>query len=340
LLRPDVLILDLEMPELDGLGVLDGLRRESLDLPVILFSSPTEHGARSTLEALACGASDCVMKPREQRDTAAALTSLSQQLLPRVAALARSWQKSDKGLDKTVQESEQQRPWETSHAAIEVVVVGLSTGGPSALEEILPQLPSDFPVPMLIVQHMPKMFTEALAQRLDRCCALRVEQAYDGAPLSCGTVWLAPGGSHMEVAPIKAINCDGDVSVSGGRVLLHQQGMLNYCRPSVDYLFHSAARMYGAGTLALVMTGMGADGLSGARAVYACGGVVLAQDRTSSAVWGMPGRVTEAGIASSTLPLSLIAQELTRRVGGCRKVPASVLTTQTQARREGVHGLL
>jgi two-component system, chemotaxis family, protein-glutamate methylesterase/glutaminase len=340
-LRPDVLVLDLEMPKLNGLDVLDSLRLESSELPVIMCSSYTEHGARSTLEALACGASDYVMKPGEQGDVAAALLSLSQRLLPRIAALAKDAGRRGDELGKAVPVREKQRSGEALHASIEVVVVGLSTGGPSALEHMLPQLPSDFPVPVLIVQHMPKMFTEALAHRLDRCCALHVEQAYDGAPLHPGMIWLAPGGSHMEVDPRKAMSGEGDrsVPVCGGRVRLHQQELLNYCRPSVDHLFHSAARMYGSGTLALVMTGMGADGLSGARAVHERGGVVLAQDRASSAVWGMPGRVAEAGIANSTLPLAMMAAEIKRRVGTGR-TSASAITTHSLARQEGIHGML
>jgi two-component system chemotaxis response regulator CheB len=281
------------------------------------------------------------MKTGEQGDLAAALLSLSQRLLPRIAALARNGGRRGDEFGKAVCASEQQRSGEAFHASIEVVVVGLSTGGPSALEHMLPQLPSDFPVPVLIVQHMPKMFTEALAHRLDKCCPLRVEQAYDGAPLHPGMIWLAPGGSHMEVDSRKAMSGEGDGSVPGcgGRVRLHQEEPLNYCRPSVDHLFHSAARMYGSGTLALVMTGMGADGLSGARAVHERGGVVLAQDRASSAVCGIPGRVAEAGIASSTLPLAMMAAEVKRRVGVGR-TPASALTTLSQSRQEGIHGLL
>jgi two-component system, chemotaxis family, protein-glutamate methylesterase/glutaminase len=340
-LRPDVLVLDLEMPKLNGLDVLDRLRLESSELPVIMCSSYTEHGARSTLEALACGASDYVTKPGEQGDLAAALLSLSQHLLPRIAALARDAGRRGDECGKAVPVREQQRSGEAFHASIEVVVVGLSTGGPSALEHMLPQLPSDFPVPVLIVQHMPKMFTEALAQRLDRCCALHVEQAYDGAPLYPGMVWLAPGGSHMEVAPRKAMPREGDrnAPVCGGRVRLHQEELLNYCRPSVDHLFHSAARMYGSGTLALVMTGMGADGLSGARAVHERGGVVLAQDRASSAVWGMPGRVVAAGIASSTLPLAMMAAGIKRRVGAGRPA-VSALTTLSLSTHEVIYGML
>src|ERR1017187_8836130 len=145
---------------------------------------------------------------------------------------------------------------------------------------------------------MPKLFTGELAERLDRCCALRVREAYDGAEVKPGTIWLAPGDAHMEGGPA------GNGSAAGGKgsvrravVLLHQQPSLNHCKPSVDYLFSSAARLYGAGTLALVMTGMGSDGLTGARRVHEAGGVVLTQDAATSAVWGMPGRVFQAGIS-------------------------------------------
>src|ERR1700678_1426297 len=191
---------------------------------------------------------------------------------------------------------------------------------------------------------MPKLFTGALAERLDKCCSLRVEQAYDNATIRPGTVWLAPGDAHMEVAPRRAMEADGDSGAEvSSRVRLHQQDPLNHCRPSVDYLFLSAARMYGAGTLALVMTGMGADGLNGARAVHERGGVVLAQDEATSAVWGMAGGVTEAGIASATLPLSAIATALRRRVDVGRAVKPELVregTVVAASRVEVMHGLL
>jgi two-component system chemotaxis response regulator CheB len=343
-----VLVLDLEMPKLNGLEVLDRLRVERAELPVIMCSSYTEHGARSTLEALARGASDYVTKPAEQKDFASAMMALSRQLLPRIAALAK---RSGRG-GNTSQGTSAERAQKAvagvaakSSAPIEVVVIGLSTGGPSALEQILPSLPRDFPVPVLIVQHMPKLFTGALAERLDRCCALRVEQAYEDAPVRPGTVWLAPGDAHMEVAPRRAMPGEMDryPGVRSGRVQLHQQAPRNHCRPAVDYLFFSAARMYGAAALALVMTGMGSDGLDGARAVHEGGGVVLAQDEASSAVWGMPGRVSEAGIAAATLPLSAIGAALRQRVnigrgtgaGAQQRVEAGLL-----ARRETSYGLL
>jgi two-component system, chemotaxis family, protein-glutamate methylesterase/glutaminase len=359
-LRPDVLVLDLEMPRLNGLEVLDRLRLENPELPVIMCSAYTEHGARSTLEALARGATDYVTKPSEQRNFDTAMQSLSQQLLPRIAALAKDVPGRDERADTGAPSGSSQSarsgeirsgeitPEETQAKTappIEVVVIGLSTGGPSALEQLLPKLPKDFPVPVLIVQHMPKLFTGALAERLDKCCLLRVEQAYDNATISPGTIWLAPGDAHMEIAPRRAMAAeDGRDSVAySSRVRLHQQVPLNHCMPSVDYLFFSAARMYGAATLALVMTGMGADGLNGARAVHEGGGAVLAQDKATSAVWGMPGRVSEAGIASATLPLWGIAGALKQRVNAGRPTrPKAMLssTSATSPRREMIHGLL
>jgi len=348
-LNPDVLVLDLEMPKLNGLEVLDRLFVEHPDLPVIMCSAHTEHGARSTLEALARGAADYVTKPSEQKDFSGAMLSLSRQLLPRIAALARRSSGEGKPQPEAVAgRLERARAGGAPpppSTRIEVVVIGLSTGGPSALEQLLPSLPRSFPVPVLIVQHMPKLFTGALAERLDRCCALRVEQAYENAALRPGTVWLAPGDSHLEVAPRATMPGDTEPrsTASAGRIRLHQQEPLNHCRPSVDYLFFSAARMYGPAALAVVMTGMGSDGLDGARAVHQGGGVVLAQDEASSAVWGMPGRVSEAGIATATLPLSAIGTVLQQRVNAGRQIDAigqPRMEAGAQARREISHGLL
>jgi two-component system chemotaxis response regulator CheB len=340
-LRPDVLVLDLEMPRLNGLDVLDRLRETHPGLPVIMCSSYTERGARSTLEALARGASDYVMKPSEQRDLATALQSLAQQLLPKIAALAKGRRQREDG----AAEAANARTGEAAKRGdshIEVVVIGLSTGGPSALEQMLPRLPANFPVPVLIVQHMPKLFTGALAERLDKCCALHVKEAFDSDAVLPGTIWLAPGDSHMEVAPRKmgfGVN-DGSATGRAVRVRLHQQEPLNHCRPSVDYLFHSAARLYGPSALALMMTGMGADGLGGARAVHEAGGTVLAQDEATSAVWGMPGRVAEAGIADAVLPLAAIAGELRQRTNAGRSMKAAEHAVPAILRREGMHGLL
>jgi len=348
-LMPDVLVLDLEMPRLNGLEVLRRLQVENPALPVIMCSAHTERGARSTLEALACGAADYVTKPAEQRDFASAMLSLSQQLLPRIAALAKGAIRKEKnavarsGSGSALKVLSSAVPTKTS-SPIEVVVIGLSTGGPSALEQLLPRLPADFPVPVLIVQHMPKLFTGALAERLDKSCALRVKEAYENAMIRPGTIWLAPGDAHMEVGPGNGLTDRHDGSLAGrsSRVRLHQREPLNHCRPAVDYLFFSAARMYGASALALVMTGMGADGLDGARAVHEGGGVVLAQDEASSAVWGMPGKVTEAGIASATLPLVEIASALKQRVNAGRLMKMDTAHRAASAmvpRREMTDGL-
>ncbi len=345
-LRPDVLVLDLEMPKLNGLEVLDRLRLENPKLPVIMCSAYTEHGARSTLEAPGRGASDYVTKPSEQRNFVAAMQSLSQQLLPRIAALAKD--ANGECASCTASSGNVQREGFSGApgkalSAIEIVVIGLSTGGPSALEQLLPQLPEGFHVPVLIVQHMPKLFTGALAERLDKCCALRVREAYDNAVIRPGTVWLAPGDAHMEVAPWRAMARNAGFEANGTRVRLHQQEPLNHCKPAVDYLFLSAARIYGAGTLALVMTGMGADGLKGARAVHDRGGTVLAQDEATSAVWGMPARVSEAGIASATLPLWGIASALKERVNAglaARQAARAYSSSPKSLMREMNHGLL
>jgi two-component system chemotaxis response regulator CheB len=330
-LSPDVLLLDLEMPRMDGLEVLAKLRVLAPSLPVIMCSAHTERGARSTLDALSLGAKDYVMKPGQQKDFASALDSLMEQLLPKIAALA-GWNPEPMRPRDLVRSAPPvgrrgESPAESGPPA-ELVVIGVSTGGPSALESMLPMLPRGFAAPIMIVQHMPRLFTGALAERLNRICRLPVEQARNGAAILPGSVWLAPGDAHMEV-----------VWAAGGRrggvVKLHQGPPLNSCKPSVDYLFRSAAATYGAGTLALVMTGMGADGLDGCRAVRSAGGTVLAQDEATSAVWGMPGRVAREGLAHALVPLPSLAAALIHRI---QERPAALSAARTS---EGVlHGVL
>ena len=239
--RPDVLLLDLEMPRMHGLGVLDRLREESPALPVIMCSAYTELGARLTVDALARGASDYVMKPSVQSDFTLALRVLSEQLLPKIVALAA-------GRRRRREDGLAARPLPVSAgragcgdllpARTEIIVIGVSTGGPLALETMLPMLPGDLPVPVLIVQHMPRLFTGALAARLDSRCALRVREAVEGAVPAAGTVWLAPGDQHMEL---------GRVSAEEVRLCLHSEQPVNYCRPSVDCLFKSRRRCMAEG---------------------------------------------------------------------------------------------
>ncbi len=209
-----------------------------------------------------------------------------------------------------------------------MVAIGVSTGGPAALERVLSGLDARFPVPVLVVQHMPRQFVGGLARRLDGVCALHVVEAADGEVLRGGQVWLAPGGSQMEAA----LDDRGHAVVR-----LHRAPSLNGCGPSVDCLFSSVARVYGAGTLAVVMTGMGADGVAGARAVHAAGGVVLAQDRATSAVWGMPGRVVTEGLAEAAVPLEAIAHEMSARVAVRRRGVSAARRTPVE---EVAHGML
>jgi two-component system chemotaxis response regulator CheB len=195
---------------------------------------------------------------------------------------------------------------------VEVVAVAASTGGPNALAEVFAALPADFPVPVVVVQHMPPMFTRLLAERLTARSGLRVEEARSGGVLAPGHAWVAPGDYHMIT-----IRDGGQV-----RVMLHQDPPENSCRPAADVLFRSAAKTFGPGVLGVVLTGMGADGLRGAEAVREAGGRVIAQDEATSVVWGMPGYVAKAGLADAVLPLPQIAPEIVRRVRAGRGATA------------------
>jgi two-component system, chemotaxis family, protein-glutamate methylesterase/glutaminase len=306
-LRPDVVLLDVEMPKMDGLATLRMLRARGCQMPVIMCSSLTQRGARVTIEALAGGASDYVTKPAGQVDREGALSTLAQDLLPKIHALTGA------GITKTLPAGREafptplQVPASLRAVAItpRVLVVGVSTGGPAALDVLLPALPECFPLPVLVVQHMPELFTGLMADRLDERCPLRVREATEGDVVRPGVIWLARGDWHMEIRA---------VSSAGSFPTLHlAQGALeNHCRPSVDVLFRSAAAVYGSGVLAVVLTGMGSDGLAGSRIVRSRGGAVLVQDQASSAVWGMPAAIAHAGIAHRVLPLDAIAPEILR----------------------------
>ena len=223
-LKPDVLLLDLEMPKLDGLGVLKVLSERESKLPVIMCCTHTERSARATLDVLALGAVDYVMKPGREVDPLAAMNLWTRQLLPRIAAMGR--RNEEPRLDSRVAHSSSVE----AGSRPEVVVIAVSTGGPAALEVMLPMLPADFAAPVLIVQHMPRLFTGALAERLTRRCKLPVREARGGEAIAAGTVWLAPGDQHMEI-----------VAAAMGRantIRLHQGPPMNSCMPSADYLFH------------------------------------------------------------------------------------------------------
>ncbi len=318
-LRPDVVLMDLHMPGVGGMEAIVRLRREWPRLPIIVCSSATEDGAAETIEALGHGASDYVTKPTGQLDAEAAMVFLWTQLAPRIIALASRL--SNRGNSSVSKVRRAVKRWQQ----IDVIGIGVSTGGPAALERLLPELPEEFPVPVLVVQHMPKLFTSALAARLDRCCALRVKQATAGAALDPGTIWIAPGDSHMEVK----------MGAHGAPyIVLHQGEPLHYCRPAVDVLFRSLAHTFRTGALGLVLTGMGADGLEGSRAIGAAGGLVLAQDEATSAVWGMPGRVVAAALTDAVLPIGKLGEALIALAATTGLHAAA--TSQTQATRQEV----
>jgi two-component system, chemotaxis family, protein-glutamate methylesterase/glutaminase len=309
-LSPDVITLDLEMPEMDGLQTLIELRRTYPTLPVIMLSSYTKRGARQTLEALARGATDYVPKPDASQSATATVEYLKRELLPRVRVLG-----GLEGVPAVPSSSPSRRTEEAARPLtlaplprgprrVDVVVIGVSTGGPNALAATLSTLPADFPVPVLIVQHMPALFTGMLAERLRSVCKLDVQEATSGTTVEPGRILIAPGEFHMVVQRVS----------SAVSVMLHQAPPENSCRPSVDVLFRSVPAVWGANVLAAVLTGMGKDGLAGCREIAAAGGQIVVQDRATSIVWGMPGFVADAGLASAVLPLDDVGPEILRRV--------------------------
>jgi two-component system, chemotaxis family, protein-glutamate methylesterase/glutaminase len=305
-LRPHLVILDVEMPDLDGLQTLAKIRQIDAKLPVIMFSSLTTIGAAATLDALTLGASDYVTKPSQMGNVAAITEYLQTALISKIKALCQTAAQKRSPLLRSLSSfsSPIQRLQATQLAkiAVDIVAIGVSTGGPNALSTLLSQVPAHFPVPILIVQHMPPMFTQLLATRLTSQCQLPVREARTGETVRPGTIWLAPGDYHLSVVQV------GDTV----QLQLNQESPHNFCRPSVDVLFNSVAQVYGDRSLGVILTGMGQDGLQGCRQIRERNGQVLSQDEASSVVWGMPGAVVKAGLANAVLPLEQIMPEILR----------------------------
>ncbi len=316
-MNPDVLTLDIEMPEMDGLEMLRRVRREYPQLRVIMFSTLTERGAAVTLEALTLGADDYVAKVSNTGSLDRSMMRLREDLVPKVKQFFHLPIQSPAAASPVpVSAASREREpaasappvWRlrpvVGNAAVRprVVAMGVSTGGPAALGAILPQLPTGFPLPVLVVQHMPPLFTRFLAERLHANCRLPVEEACQGAPVGAGKILIAPGDYHMRVASGSA----------GPRIWLDQSPPQNSCRPAVDALFTSVGEVYGGAAIAAVLTGMGQDGLHGTEILKAYGATVLAQDEASSVVWGMPGAVANAGLADRVLPLDQLVPEILR----------------------------
>jgi two-component system, chemotaxis family, protein-glutamate methylesterase/glutaminase len=298
---PDVVVLDVDMPEMGGLETLVAIRRRSATLPVIMCSALTERGAVATFDALARDANDYWTKPSGERSAAEAAARITEELVPKIRLWAARRLPVPVGAASPVGPSSSAR---APDARVEVVAIGVSTGGPNALARLLPALPADLPVPIVIVQHMPPLFTRTFAERLAKQCTIDVHEAAGGERLEAGTAWVAPGDQHMVV--------DGSAAMI--RLRLHQDPPVNFCRPAVDVLFQSAAEVYGAHALGIILTGMGSDGVTGCRRIRAAGGAILVQDEATSVVWGMPRLVAGAGLADAVLPLDEIASEIVRRV--------------------------
>jgi two-component system, chemotaxis family, protein-glutamate methylesterase/glutaminase len=313
-LKPDVVTMDVEMPVLDGVEAVRRLRVDHPRLPIVMVSSHTERGSKAALEALMAGATAYVSKRSEEGEGLKGI--VHGELAPR---LREAW-RAVRGLSMPEPVSQvshgprlvaptilEQAPWRQRGPRgrrIDAVLIGSSTGGPNALAQVLPDLPGDLGVPVLIVQHMPPRFTRLLADRLDGSVPLHVREGQAGDPVEPGLVYIAPGGYHMRVRR------------AGDRVslTLDREPPVHSCRPAVDCLFGSAVDVWGGRLLACVLTGMGADGRDGARRIHGAGGYVIAQDEATSVVWGMPRAVHEAGVADEVLPLEAVAEAISRRV--------------------------
>lgn len=339
---PDVVVLDIEMPGLSGLDVLRALRATERPPAVVMLSAKLQGDSMLSLECLGLGAAAYVLKPSTGFTAGEAEAFVREVLVTKIRRVApfdegapitpvRSTQPPPRlqraravpvaendapaevvaaiGVTAPVARPPQPAPAERParvqrHAPVEIVAIAASTGGPTALRVLLTGLPADFPVPIVVVQHMPPVFTERLAQQLDASTPLRVREAKGGEPLCAGDVWLAPGDRHL------CIDGTGDRA----RIALSEAPPENSCRPAADVLFRCVARAFGPGVLAVVLTGMGQDGLVGSECIAAAGGRVIAQDQETSSVWGMPRKIEEAGLADVVLPLGGIAAELQRRV--------------------------
>jgi two-component system, chemotaxis family, protein-glutamate methylesterase/glutaminase len=302
-LKPDVVTMDMEMPVMDGIETVRAMRRRGDRCRIIMFSLVSAHDAKKTFAALAAGANDFVTKPASWVAGGVSAAGVAEALAPKIKALVPQTRPGP--LPPTGAATPQRRstdgirlaPWpqQGGGGPARAVVLGTSIGGSDALLEVLASI-DRLPVPVLLVQHMPPIFTRQLADWLNRACMSTVLESAGGEELAPGHVYVAPGGHHLE---LKA-------SGQGAVTVLHQGPPVNSCRPSVDTLFGSAARVFGADLLAVVLTGMGADGLRGSEAVIAAGGRVFVQDEASSLVWGMPGAVAKSGFANQVLPLEQI----------------------------------
>ena len=305
-LKPDVVTLDIEMPEMDGLEALREIRKGFPEVRVVMFSTLTERGAAVTFEALALGADDYVTKASNEGSLDQSMERLRKELIPKLKqffllasdlepAVRLPQRPAISAMPAAASVGAHTKP-AYSRTIPDAVGIGVSTGGPAALAKVMPEFPADFPLPVLIVQHMPPLFTRLLAERLNTASRLKVKEAADGEIVQGGTAYIAPGDFHMRVRRAGTQH----------RIVLDQGAPENSCRPAVDVLFESMSQAYGGAVTAAILTGMGCDGARGAGLLRAKGAHIIAQDEPSSVVWGMPGAVVEHGLADSVLPLERI----------------------------------
>ena len=319
-LAPDLITLDVEMPVMDGLATLRKLRELGSRAVVVMVSAHTKQGAAVTMEALQLGAYDFITKP-EERDPQKSRAMLESKLRPMINAIMTkrilrqtiNTMATTKGGATTQAKPGDQtslpvfkREGALSTERVEIVAIGISTGGPTALADLLPRFPASFRVPIVIVQHMPKLFTGALAESLDAKSAIRVVEAQHGQPLFPGCAYIAPGGRQMRVAPLEGQR--------GHCVEITDAPPENHCQPSADYLFRSVASVFKGRALGVIMTGMGSDGVLGLRLMKRHGVMVIAQDQASCVVYGMPQEAVKAGVVDTILPLADIGPEIMKRV--------------------------
>ncbi len=304
-LHPDVVTLDLEMPRMDGMETLRLIMRRT-PMPVVLFSTHSKEGGYATLKALALGAIDFVQKPQDA--AAGHLESIADLLIEKIKVAKRA---AGRKLPAAVVSDDPPKGKKKTHTALppnRIIAIGISTGGPNALQYVLSQIPGDFPASILIVQHMPEGFTEMFAKRLDECCALEVQEARSGDLLVASRVLICPGNRHIMVRRMPR----GDMAV------LSDGSPVNGHRPSADVLFHSVAQQFGPTAVGLLMTGMGEDGAEGLGALKAAGGVTVAQSEDTCVVSGMPRAAISKGYADKVIPLEGIAAYLIQNYGGER----------------------
>jgi two-component system chemotaxis response regulator CheB len=294
---PDLVTLDVDMPELDGLNTLGYIMSEVPRPVVMLSAGTTSDGQAAVLRALELGAVDFVHKP--SGSISLDLRTIAEQLLIALRAAMQTNVAALRMMPRFVAEGSE-TSCESVEGATSAVVIASSTGGPRALTAVLPRLPHSLPAAVLVVQHMPAGFTKSLAQRLDGISPLRIDEAEDGEPVVHGRVYVAPGGQHMSV-------CE---TSTGPRIALTSEAALWGVRPAADILFRSAAGVFGASTVGIVLTGMGRDGADGIRAILAAGGQAIAQDRETSTIYSMPNAAVEIGGASIVRPLTSISAEI------------------------------